>query len=146
LHDEREKDAWRKDGAEAIGRAAELGADPDRALTAASILTRAGETQAAIRYLENAYAFTEHPSMTEIHEAIGRKLVAYQAGARRDAADATARAIVARWQNEIPLLTPGLYLLLGPVTEPARCAGVAGSREPECARTWEAAIGRDAQP
>jgi hypothetical protein len=146
LHDEREKDAWRKVGAEAIGHAAELGADADRAVAAASMLTRAGATQAAIRYLEHAYAFTEHPSMTEIHESIGRRLVELQAGARRTAADAAAHAIDARWRSEIPFLSRGQYLLLGPVTDPVRCAGIAGSDDPECSRAWDAVIGGAAQP
>jgi hypothetical protein len=146
LHDAREKDDWRKVGAEAIGHAAELGADAGRAVAAASMLTRAGATQAAIGYLEHAYAFTEHPSMTEIHEAIGRKLVELEAGARLSSADAAARAIDARWRREIPFLSRDRYLLLGPMTEPARCAGIAGSDDPECARTWDALIGDSAQP
>ena len=84
-------------------------------------------------YLEHAYAFTEHPSMTEIHEAIGRKLVELEAGARLSFADAAARAIDARWRSEIPFLSRDRYLLLGPMTEPARCAGVVPSSE-RCTR------------
>ena len=44
-----EKDAWRKDGALAMAHAAELGADQDEAISAASMLTRAGATREAIR-------------------------------------------------------------------------------------------------
>jgi len=146
LHDERDRAAWRRDGAEAIGRAAELGADADRAITAATMLTRSGASQEALRYLEQAYAFTEHPSMTEIHEAIGRKLVELEAGAMRGAVDAAARTIDARWRSEIPLLSRDQYLLLGPVIDPAGCAGTAGSHAPECAGTWEAALGAAAEP
>ena len=70
-----DQDVWRSDGAHAIGHAVELGASPDSALPAASMLSQAGQLDAAIRYLERAYAFTEHPSMQELHEAIGTRLL-----------------------------------------------------------------------
>jgi hypothetical protein len=135
-----EKEGWRRDGAEAIGHAVELGADPDRALSAASMLTRAGASQAAIRYLEHAYAFTEHPSMAEVHESIGLWLANLKATASRDAADAAARAIDARWRREMPSVERGLYLLLGPSVDPARCAGPGASALPACARDWDAVV------
>ncbi len=74
-----EQEEWRKAGAEAMGHAVELGAAPGRALTAATLLSKAGQTEEAIRYLERAYAFTEHPSMTELHESIGRRLAMLRA-------------------------------------------------------------------
>jgi hypothetical protein len=140
LTSDAEKDAWRRDGAEAIGHAVELGGDADRALSAASMLTRAGATQAAIRYLEHAYAFTEHPSMTEVHERIGGRLASLKAAASRDAADAAARAIDARWRAEMPAVERGLYLLLGPAVDPARCAGLRAFELPSCARDWDAVV------
>jgi hypothetical protein len=136
LHDGAEREGWRKDGATAIGHAVELGADADRALAAANMLTRAGANEAAIRYLEQAYAFTEHPSMGELHEAIGRKLAALQATARRDAADEVLGAVNARWRKELPFLTRDQYLLLGPKVDVARCSGLAAAGERVCARDW----------
>ena len=141
LTNDAEKDAWRKDGAEAIGHAVEVGADADGAMSAATMLTRAGDTQASIRYLEHAYAFTEHPSMAEVHEQIGRRLEALQATTVRDMADAQDRAIDARWTAELKPVNRGLYLLLGPVVDPARCAGIGGSVAPSCARDWEQVVG-----
>ncbi len=137
---EAEKDAWRTDGAKAMGHAVEVGADADRALSAATMLTRAGQTQEAIRYLEHAYAFTEHPSMAEVHETIGMRLAALQATALRDAADGARRAIDARRKAEMAPVARALYLLLGPVADPARCAGLGASARPECARDWDLAI------
>jgi hypothetical protein len=136
LHADADRDEWRKAGAEAIGHAVELGADADRALTAATLLTSAGATEEAVRYLERAYAFTEHPSMSDVHEALGRRLAALEASAMVDAADATARAIGARWQREMPFVTRDRYLLLGPVVDAARCSGVAAAGDAECARDW----------
>lgn len=136
LHDEAEIARWRRDGAEAMGHAVELGGDADRALTAATLLTKAGATQAAIRYLEHAYAFTEHPSMASVHEAIGRRLAALQATEVRQAADVAARAIDERWHAELPFVSRDEYLLLGPSVDPLRCAGLAAADDPSCARDW----------
>jgi hypothetical protein len=136
LKNQADVEQWRRDGAEAIGHAVELGADVDRALTAATILSRSGATEAAIRYLERAYAFTEHPSMASVHEAIGRKLASLQATGMREAADAAGRAINERWQAELPWVSRDLYLLLGPRVDVARCAGLAGADDPACIRDW----------
>jgi hypothetical protein len=136
LKDPVELAQWRKDGAEAMGHAVELGGEPDRALTAASLLSRAGAVQAAVGYLERAYAFTEHPSMSAVHEAIGRRLAELQASGLRDAADATVRAIDGRWQAELPFVSRDRYLLLGPTPDAARCAGLAGADDPACTRDW----------
>lgn len=136
LHDPAESEAWRREGAVAMTRAVELGADAERALSAASLLSQSGETEAAIRSLQRAYAFTEHPAMTAVHEAIGRKLETLQASHTIEAERAAMRAIDARWQRELPFLSRDQALLLGPVVDIARCAGVAASHRPECSREW----------
>jgi hypothetical protein len=146
LKDPNEIDAWRKDGAEMMGRAVELGADPDAALTATSVLSRAGATREAIRYLESAYAFTEHPSMGEIHEAIGKRLEALSSISMRDVADATRRAIDARWARELPMVSRDHYLLLGPVTDTARCAGTSDADDVACVRSWQNVTGVPGSP
>ena len=140
LHDEGEREAWRKEGGEAIGHAVELGAEADRALSAATLLTQSGEKAQAIRYLERAYAFTEHPSMTSVHDAIGRKLATLQASAARDAADDAARAIDDHWRRMMPYVARDRYLLVGPAVDPARCAGLGASARPECARSWDGVV------
>jgi hypothetical protein len=142
LHDAAERDAWRRDGAAAIGEAVELGADADRALSAASILSQTGATAEAIHYLERAYAFTEHPSMAEVHEAIGRKLASLQATAVAHAADDAARAIDDRWKRELPYVPRDRFLLMGPVPDTLRCTGIDGygagpCDRPECCREWQ---------
>jgi hypothetical protein len=136
LKDPAEIARWRTDGAEAIGHAVELGADADRALTAATVLTKAGATQAAIRYLERAYASTEHPSMASIHEAIGKRLVDLQAKGVIDSADVAARAINDRWQREMPFVSRDRYILLGPLVDPLACAGLDAANDPACSRDW----------
>ncbi|HXN33698.1 MAG TPA: hypothetical protein VN894_17635 [Polyangiaceae bacterium] len=138
LHADADREAWRKDGATAIGRAVEHGADADRALTAATILTRAGETEAAIRYLERAYALT--PLTSDVHESIGRRLAMLEAVASRDATDAAARAVHTRWQADLPFVTRDQYLLLGPRVDVLRCSGLVAAGESACARDWPTAL------
>jgi hypothetical protein len=139
LKDEAEIAAWRKTGAEAMVHAAELGADEDQALAAASMLSRAGSTREAIRYLEHAYAFTEHPAMREVHEAIGKRLEALSAVSQRDAADEVMRLIEARHSRDLPAVSRGQYMLLGPVTDPARCSGMAAATDRACSHSWDEA-------
>lgn len=140
LKDRAEIDAWRRDGAGAMGHAVELGADADNALSAATLLTNAGATEEAIRYLEHAYAFTEHPAMMDVHENIGRRLAALEVTTIRDAADTVARAVDTRWKREMPSVTRSMYLLLGPVADPSLCAGPSASDDPACARAWSPAV------
>jgi tetratricopeptide (TPR) repeat protein len=144
LRTDADRDAWRKDGATAIGRAVEHGADAERALTAASILTRAGETQVAIRYLERAYALT--PSTSDVHESIGRRLATLEVFARRDATDEAARTVHTRWQEELPFVTHDQYLLLGPRVDVLRCSGLAAAEDRACARDWSAAVAAPDSP
>jgi hypothetical protein len=136
LTDTDEVEGWRRDGATALGRAVEFGADPDMALAASSLLDRAGSPREALRYLQHAYAFTEHPSMAELHEAIGRKLAALQARVLVDAQDATAAAIDRRWKSELPFVSRDVFLLVGPSVSAIQCAGLAGADDPACVRDW----------
>jgi hypothetical protein len=139
LTSDADKAAWRKDGAEAMIRAGELGADADETMAAASMLSRAGSTREAIRYLEHAYAFTEHPAMREVHEAIGKRLEALSAVSQRDAADHVMRMIEARHSRDLPAISRGQYMLLGPVIDPARCAGMATATDRACSHSWDEA-------
>ena len=136
LSDPDEAKRWRKEGATALGRAVEFGAEPDEALAASTLLERAGSPREALRYLQRAYAFTEHPSMADVHEAVGRKLAALEARAMVDAADATAKAIDKKWKSTLPFVGRDLFLLVGPVVDVYRCAGLASADDPACARDW----------
>ena len=146
LKDPAETKEWRRDGAEALEHAVELGAEPDQALVATSMLTKAGATREVIAYLEKAYAFSEHPAMREIHEAIGKRLEALSATTRRDAADAAERAIDARWARELPAVSRGDFVLLGPVADVARCAGTSAAGDVACARSWDEVTGEPGSP
>lgn len=134
LSDPDEQKAWRREGAAALEHALELGGDPGALLSAAGVLTDMGERDAVLRFYERAYAMTEHPSMTAIHEQIGKQLAALRGQMLDDRADALMRAIGERWQREMPAVSRDDYLLLGPAVDTARCAGLAGADDPMCTR------------
>lgn len=141
LHDDAERDAWRKEGARDMGRAVELGADADTALAAANVLTRAGGAAAeAIPFLERAYEFTAQASMGDVHEMIGQRLKALAASAFRDAHDETFREVEERWKREMPFVSRERYLLLGPKVDAARCSGIDAAGDRACVRDWISAI------
>lgn len=127
---------WRRDGAEALGHAVELGAGADKALSAATILTTSGATAHAIRFLEHAYALT--PEASEEHEVIGLRLEALRASAERDRTNIVRRAIDARWGAEMAWATRERYLTLGPLVQTPLCAGLSSVVEPACTRDWPA--------
>ncbi len=134
ITDPEEQRAWRKEGAAAMVHAVELGADANSALAAAGLMSDVGERQAVLRFLERAYAMTEHPSMASIHEKIGQRLAELLGQMQDDQAGALMRAIGERWQREMPAVSRDDYLLLGPAVDTARCAGLAGADDPTCAR------------
>jgi hypothetical protein len=115
-----EKERWRREGAEALARAVELGEGADRSLTAATLLGRAGERRAAIRYLRRAFALADDETT---RDEIGAKLRELEARAEEEAARENAREVETRWQRDYPFLSRGMYLLLGPSRDAARCAG-----------------------
>jgi hypothetical protein len=134
ITDPEEQKAWRKDGALALEHALELGGDPNVVLGAAGVLSDIGERDAVLRFLQRAYAMTQHPSMASIHEAIAQKLALLLGQMQEDRADALMRAIGERWQREMPAVSRDDYLLLGPAVDTSRCAGLAGADDPACAR------------
>ncbi|HXX68863.1 MAG TPA: hypothetical protein VEK07_16875 [Polyangiaceae bacterium] len=138
LHDPQEADAWRVDGASALGHAVDLGGGAEVALSAATILTRKGAREQAIAYLRRAYVFTE--GVADVHETIGRRLVALETSAWNDVADAARAVIDARWKREMPFVAREQYILLGPRVAPFGCQGIESADDPSCARDWSAVL------
>jgi tetratricopeptide (TPR) repeat protein len=133
LDDQAEKDAWRRDGAPAIQRAVDLGADPDRGMAAAALFNRYGQTDAAKKALERALALASDDAT---REEIGKKLdlLADEEAEARIQRD---QAYVAGVRQRYPFLTPGEILLLFPDVDAARCAGPdAPDVDRRCARDW----------
>lgn len=150
LANEDERERWRIEGSEAIVRAAELGANVDRALSATSLLSRAGRQSAAVAYLQRAHALTDDPAtIAEIEARLARlerdlaKSDAAESPARRaqrQRREARARLIDGRWRVEVPFVSRGEFLLVGPFPDPFACAGTAHVGKAECALDWDDAL------
>jgi hypothetical protein len=138
LASEPEKDRWRQEGAVALTHAVELGADIDLTLSATSMLGRRyGERDAAIRALTRAYALTEDDA---VRAEISAKLEILEGSQEQDQAERVIRAIETEWRKELPFVSRGEYLLLGPIDDPAACAGPHSATRPECATSWDDAV------
>lgn len=130
LKDKAEREQWKKEGALAIAQAIELGADPDRSLSASSLLNSHGERAAAIKQLQRAYALTDNPAT---RQGIADKLARLQSTVE---AEATMSIVEDEWRTNYSILSRGGALLLGPHRSPAACAGLAASTSKECPRDW----------
>jgi hypothetical protein len=129
LKDKAEIDRWRVDGANAIARAVDLGADADRSLAATSILDKAGEHKAAIQQLQRSYAITDDP---ETRRQIRLKLQKMNATVEAEESVGRVEEI---WRDRYPFLSRGEVLLVGPPVDAAACAGVTGHVK-GCAHDW----------
>ena len=134
ITDTAEIDRYREEGARAIVHAVELGADPDRSISAATLLSKYGQRDAAIRQLKRAYVLTDDDAG---RNEIARKLAVLDATQDKDAIEQDMRIIEMRWRDEFNFLSRDAYMLIGPITEPARCAGRAATG---CPRTWNEAL------
>jgi len=133
LKEDQEIERWRRDGAFAIARAVELGADADRSLAASTILSKTGEKKAAIRQLQSAFAITDDP---ETRRQIAFKLQRLEA--TPDAEEVVSR-VEHEWRARYPFLTRGASLLVGPYRSPAACAGPLSYAIAKCAPDWSTA-------
>jgi hypothetical protein len=140
LPDEAEIAEWRKRGAEALLRANELGAGANRAMTAAALLGRAGQRDAAIRQLEKSYAMTDDP---DERARIERELGKLQASREGERVAAAMHAFEQRWAAELPFVSRTTFLLLGPQVDAAACAGPAKAHDPACSRSWSVVLGEE---
>lgn len=137
LKDDKDRNEWRHDGARALAMAVELGADPDRSLSAATLLTKSGEQEAAIRFLSRAYALADPRDPTR--EQIAMKLRALKASVANESVTRTVQFVETQWKQELGFLTRGEWLLLGPVRDPLGCVGPGASAK-ACARDWDSVL------
>ncbi|MEZ4440899.1 MAG: hypothetical protein R3B72_17510 [Polyangiaceae bacterium] len=139
---------WRREGVAYLARATELGSANSKiswqAIGGGSILLRAGEREAAIRFYERAYAATDDPELKEhILELLQKKLAERHLERYRRWDEAFKRGVEA--DLGLPLTGPpgpgerDLVLLLGPPLAPARCAGLGPEEKREgCYGSWQA--------
>ena len=144
LSDDREKDAYRADGAKVLARAGELETNNSnvqwQAITAASVFARAGQRDAAINFLERVYAVTDDD---ELRQNIALKLTGLRREEVNDRAQKQEEAFRELWRTDLPYVSRTELLVVGPRPEPERCAGV---RDGSCPLSWLAwAAERDSE-
>lgn len=138
LEDPKEQEAWRLAGARILARACELvGSNeniPFNCIGAAGLLTRAGEREASIEFLERVLAVSDDEEIREL--AIG--LLQRALGERsRERVQARADRLRRAWKADLPFLSLTGALLIGPNAEPGACAGLE-RRDAACATSWSA--------
>lgn len=137
LTEKDEQDAWRTEGAYALARAVELGANPDRSLAASTLLSKAGEKKAAIRQLQRAYAIADNP---DTRQQISLKLERLEASPE---AEEVVQRFEAEWHSRYGFLSRTAALLIGPHRPPATCAGLQSYGHTKCPPDWVSATGDD---
>ena len=142
LPDGPERNQWRHDGAVAIAKAVELGADPDRSIDAAVALSKYGQRDAAIRELQRGYALTDDPDK---RAEIAARLEQLEAASERDAVQRDLDTLEKEWRSTYPFVARGEYLILGPKVDPIACAGPENGRKSECAHDWTTRLTPSAQ-
>lgn len=130
LSSQEEAIQWRRDGAEAIARAVELGGDVDRALSVAGVLSRYGEKNARIKHLQRTYALTEDPAL---QARIMAELELLQANGDQED---DRKSFERDRKRYAPYMNTTSFLTIGPYPDPMQCAGVANRARPECATTF----------
>jgi hypothetical protein len=139
LSDPAEQAAWRLDGARMLEHAADLGGDNAslswQALGGAGLLSRAGERDAAIRFLRRTLAITDDVELKEKIEAQLGKLLGET---RDDLFHRLEEGIYAARHRDLPHVARIEYMVLGPARDAAYCAGDAHAREAACAPSWRA--------
>lgn len=147
LSSDDERNDWRRDGAEALLRAVELGGDVSRAVPASRVLSRSRELRAQARdHLRRAYVMTDDPAeRAEISARLSELEAdggASEAVVSREAAQRDIAYIDRRWARDYPFVARGTFLILGPVPDPLACVGACSGPE----RTTGAGSGPEKEP
>lgn len=139
LDDPDEQEEWRAAGARYLARAAELGGENAnvswQALGGVGILNRAGERDAAIRFLRRTLAVTDDE---ELKERINKQLEALVGEGQVEAYRRRARRFETIWRGHLPFASRAMIDVLGPRADPAWCAGGERDDDARCALTWRA--------
>jgi len=136
--DDAVRDEWRVAGARALARACEMVGNneniPYHCITAATLLSRAGQEEASSQFLRRMLAVTDDP---EIRMRVLASLDAQEGVQKRLEDERHAARLQERWRKDLPFVGVNTYAALGPGWDPFLCAGKSGLEEPRCATTWK---------
>lgn len=141
LPTEEEKQQWEREGAKYLARAAEIGSSDPRiqslALGGAALLSKRGERAAALSMLERAFAVA---SDEDARESIRQHLVGLRAAETEDGVRAHVRRFEEAWREDLPFVSLGKTLVLGPPVPVMSCVGARSRDRQRCRRTWKARL------
>ncbi len=130
--------AWRLEGARKLARACELIGNneniPYHCINAATLLDEAGEHAAMNEFLRKFLLVNDDPEVrTRAIAALERS-----SSQTNHALDERLSRFQISWLADLSFVTRSALLVLGPRTEPARCAGLAVPYGVDCASSWRA--------
>jgi tetratricopeptide (TPR) repeat protein len=135
--DEATKREWRLAGARRLAHACELVGDdvnlPHHCITAAGLLSREGEREAMIEFLERVMVVNDDPEILGIAQ---RALQGYHVDRARLAVARRSETLDQMRRQHYPLLDKDSMLVLAPPFEAASCAGVPAPATQSCATSW----------
>lgn len=138
IKDPTERELWRRDGAKLLARAAELGGDAGQlgwsAVASASILSRQGERDAAIRLIQRTLAVTEDE---ELRERLQLQLQALIGEQKVEAYKRRQLELLELSRHDVPFVGKTTLHVLGPPFDTAYCAGGKPITDKRCAITWK---------
>jgi hypothetical protein len=127
---------WRMAGARALAHACEIVSHnsnlPYHCITAAGLLTAAGQTEAMLAWLERVLVVNDD----EEFQRVARGYLKTQRDRQR-VQQRTERFERAR-RADLDFLSKDALLVLGPGFDPTRCAGADAAESPGCATSWRA--------
>jgi tetratricopeptide (TPR) repeat protein len=139
FRDEASQREWRLEGARRMARACELVGDdrnlPHQCIGAAGILSRDGQREAMIQFLERVLAVSDDP---EIIARAENALDGYRVDRSRVATRRHNQTFEELRRQRFPHLDKDALLVLVPPFDPAGCAGVPPPGELGCATSWRA--------
>jgi hypothetical protein len=140
--DPAERDEYRLAGGRILAHACELvsqdEAIPYHCIVAAGLLTEAGAQEASRQFLERVLMVNDDPQIRAM--ALGA-LAKIAKSAEPDRTQARYQRFQNAWATDLPFVTRGAYLTIGPNWQPAACAGLSTS----CATSWRAWGAADSQ-
>jgi hypothetical protein len=132
--DPKEQQEWMLAGGRALAHACELvGSDdniPYHCIVAAGLLTKAGKAEASRQFLEHMKIVTDDP---DLQSFVGGLLDAKHA-VQDDRALTHHTGFQAALSADLPFVTRGAMLAIGPTWDPAACASASAS----CVTSWRA--------
>jgi hypothetical protein len=126
---------WKLAGGRALAHACELVGSKERppydCIVAAGLLTKAGEAEASREFIERTLAVSDDPRVLEYMSALLKKSLG---DAEHDRVQSRRDAFKRAWGTDLPFVSRGALLTIGPAWNSAACAGV----DATCPTSWRA--------